>query len=75
MKKQKRFWTWTKKNKQKSRNKTSRSGYHNAPKDYRKSFNRAEKAQAKRALYVEINGGIGNFPPRTHRGQAAWCYW
>lgn len=73
MKKQKRFWTWTERQKRKSRTQAKPGNY--VPKAFRQTYNKKYKSQERIALRNELNGLDGDFPHRTRRHQGQWEYW
>lgn len=74
MKRQKRFWTWTKKQTQKSRNHKHSSDM--IPKNYFNAFKARYKEMDKKAIKNELNGKDGTFCnwKRLHC-QVSWNYW
>ncbi len=74
MKRQKRFWTWTKKNKQKSRNHKHSSDM--IPKDYFNVFKSRYKALDEKSLKNELNGvdTVYSNWNRIH-AEVSWMYW
>ena len=74
MKRQKRFWAWTKRNKQKSRN--HKHGSDMIPKDYFNGFKTRYKEMDKKAIRKELNDEDAIYANwnRLHC-QVAWHYW
>lgn len=70
----KRRWTWTKK--ELGNTKGHKVGYRNAPKYYRKPYNKSYRVSDKRALFDELNGRLGQFvDDKKRRTESNWDYW
>jgi hypothetical protein len=75
LKRSKKIYNWTAKQKSKKRSKKPR--FHNAPKDYCKPYWEEHKAREKKEIArfkQGVDEGFLNFPYH-HKNSATWDYW
>lgn len=71
MKRSKKFWTWTDKNKRSSRSSLEKWRAH-APKGFRRLYHASNRVLNHRGILDELSGKDGVFSRRTERHIANW---